>query len=381
MAQNWLIYRLTGSAMWLGVATFCRQVPVVLLATVGGLVADRFARRPILVATQSASMTLAFLLAGLTLHGSVRVAHVLAVGSLLGVINAIDSPTRNAFVIEMAGRDSLASAVAINSSMTTGAAVVGPALAGVAIKALGEGWCFLVNGVSFVGVVAALLAMRDLPAPSAAPSRESMRARLVAGFHFVAKDERARVLLALLALVAMMSIPSATLMPVIASKVLRGDAETFGWLMGAQAVGASIAGLLFASRQRSDDAYTWIGVSCAVNGATLVLLSLTRSMHVALLLMLPLGAATLVHVTATNALIQWLTPDALRGRVMAVWLMILMGFSPVGSVLAGWLASRAGPLVPLAAAGVLCLLGALLFLSWLARTRPSGERRTHVNGS
>lgn len=376
VAQTWLVYRLTGSALWLGVATFCQQAPVFFLATFGGLIADRHRRRSILLVTQSAAMALAFALAALTLSGSVEVAHVLLLATLLGVINAVDSPTRQSFVIELVGRESLASAVGLNSSMVTGAAVIGPAIAGLAIKALGEGWCFLVNGVSFLAVIAGLLAMRDLPAPTASRPRESMRARLLEGFRFVAGEPRVRALLSLLALVAAMSLPAATLMPVFAATILHGDAETLGWLMGAQGVGALVAGLVFAAQRGAlggresrgaRETYVAIGGACAINGVTLAVFALCHTPWLSIALALPLGAATLVHVTATNALLQALTPDALRGRVMAIWVMILMGFSPLGSILAGWAATAFDPRLPLVVGGVACALGGVVFVRWSRR--------------
>ncbi|MGD0527243.1 MAG: MFS transporter, partial [Polyangiaceae bacterium] len=347
VAQSWLVYRLTGSALWLGMATFCHAAPTFFLATFGGLVADRHRRRTILLVTQSSAMMLAFALA-----------------AMLGVINAVDSPTRQSFVIELVGRESLASAVALNSSMVTAAAVVGPAIAGVAVHAFGEGWCFLLNGVSFLAVLAGLLAMRDLPEPTAGRPREPMISRLVEGFRFVATEPRVRALLALLALVALLSIPSATLMPVFASTILHGDAQTLGLLMGAQGVGAMLAGLAFASRRGSPGAYRWIAGACALNGVTLVLFAFSRSLWISIPLMLPLGAGTLIHVTATNSRIQTLTIDALRGRVMAIWLMILMGFAPVGSVAAGWLATAVDVRLPMIVGGVVCTLGAGVFMRW-----------------
>jgi predicted MFS family arabinose efflux permease len=257
--------------------------------------------------------------------------------------------------------------------MSTGATVIGPAIAGVAIKAFGEGWCFVLNGVSFVAVIACLLLMRDLPAPTPARARESMRSRLLEGFRFVATAPRIRALLALLALAALMSIPSATLMPVFASTILHGDARTLGLLMGAQGFGALIAGLTFASRRSSKGTYAWVCGACGINGVTLVLFSLSRTSWLSIALMLPLGAGTLIHVTATNSLMQMLTPDALRGRVMAIWVMILMGFSPVGSILAGALATTVDARLPLIAGGVACALGAIVFARWSSRAGESSD--------
>jgi MFS family permease len=371
VAQTWLVYRLTGSAFWLGIATLCQQAPVFLLATAGGLVADRHRRRTVLVWTQSSAMVLALALAGLTLSGHVRIAHVLVLATLLGTINAVDGPTRQSFVVEMVGRENLASAVAFNSTLAMGGALLGPAIAGVAIAALGEGWCFLVNGVSFVAVIACLLAMRDLPDPAPLRARESMLARVLAGFRFAATEERVRVLLMLLALVALMGVPSATLMPVFASTVLRGDARTLGWLMGAQGGGALVAGLVLASRRGTEWSYRWIGGACGTLGVMLVLFALSRALWLSLAISVLLGGTTMIEVSATNALIQAMTPDALRGRVMAIFAMIFSLFSPVGSVMAGSLATASDPRVPLVVGGVACTLGAIGFGRWSRRRRPT----------
>jgi MFS family permease len=371
VAQTWLVYRLTGSAFWLGVATFCGQAPVFFLATFGGLIADRHRRRTILVATQSSAMVLAFSLAALTLSGHVRVAHVLVLATLLGCVNAVDSPTRQSFVIDMVGRENLASAIALNSSMLTAATVLGPAIAGMAIAALGEGWCFVANGVSFVAVIAGLAAMRDLPAPSAGRAREPMFARVLAGFRFAATEHRVRALLVLLALTALMGIPSATVMPIFASKILHGDARTLGWLMGAQGGGTLFAALVLASRRSTEAAYRWIAGACGALGIALVLFALSRVLWVSLAISVLLGAATMLQVSGTNVALQSLTPDALRGRVMAIFLMIFSFFAPVGAVIDGSLATVFGPRLPLVVGGVGCMLGAIGFGRWALRQRPT----------
>jgi MFS family permease len=380
VAQTWLVYRLTGSALWLGIATFCQQAPVFLLATFGGLLADRHRRRTILVVTQSSAMTLAFTLAALTLSGRVRVAHVLVLATILGVVNAVDSPTRQSFVIEMVGRENLASAVALNSSLVTGAAVLGPAIAGVAIAALGEGWCFFANGVSFVAVIVGLLAMRDLPAPAANRPRESMITRVLEGFRFAATEESVRALLMLLALTALMGIPSATLMPVFASTVLHGNARTLGWLMGAQGAGALVSGLALASRRGGESTYRWTGGACGALGVTLVLFALSRNLWLSIAISLLIGAMTLLQVSATNVLIQTLTPDALRGRVMAIFVMIFSLFAPAGSVIAGSLATVFDPRLPLVGGGIACVVGAIGFGRWLRTKRSSDHEASSVTG-
>jgi MFS family permease len=369
VAQSWLVYRLTGSAFWLGVASFCQQAPAFLFAPLGGLVADRHRRRTLLVITQSSAMVLAFALAILTLGGRVGVTHILVLAVLLGAVNAVDSPTRQAFVAEMVGRENLASAVAFNTTMVTGASFIGPAIAGIAIKAFGEGWCFSVNGASFLAVIAGLLAMHDLPPPTKSPARESWWARLHEGFRFAAAHEGVRALLVLLALTALAGLPFATLMPVFASTILHGDAKTLGFLMGAPGLGAVLVGLVLASH-RGTGSYRRIAAACAMFGVLLLLLSQARTLWSAIAILIPLGVASMIQLTATNTLIQATTPDALRGRVMAIWFMIFMGFAPVGSLIAGSIATASGPCLVLAAGGVVCALGAFGFARWSWARRP-----------
>jgi MFS family permease len=215
VAQTWLVYRLTGSALALGTVTFCQQAPVVLFAPAGGSAADRWPRRNLLLLTQTAAMVLAFVLAALTLSGRVRVAHLMVMASLLGVVNAFDIPTRQSFIVEMVGRDNLMNAVALNSSMVNGARIIGPAIAGFAIHAVGEGWCFFVNGVSFGAVIGGLLAMRGLPPVAPHLDRdETPWARLTKGFLFVAEEPVLRAFLLLFAITALAGMPYATLLPI-----------------------------------------------------------------------------------------------------------------------------------------------------------------------
>jgi MFS family permease len=378
VAQSWLVYRLTGSALWLGMVTFCQQAPSFLLATLGGLLADRYRRRTILVVTQSSSMALAFVLAALTLSGRVQVVHVAALAVLLGAIGAVDSPTRQAFVLEMVGREDLTNAIGFNASMVMCASFVGPAIAGVAIKALGEGWCFVANGVSFLAVIAGLLAMRGLPPATAGAVRESMRVRLLEGFRFAGTNQDVRALLVLLAVTALAGFPFGTLMPLFASTVLHGDARTLGVLMGAPGLGAMSAGLLLPVSDRVENSYRRIATACGAFGLLLVLFALSRTVWVAVAILLPAGAATMVQVTATNASIQRLTPDALRGRVMALWTMVLMGFVPVGSLIAGSLATAFDPRLPLIAGGLVCTLGAIGFGRWVWRRHRVDDRPTEA---
>jgi MFS family permease len=375
VAQTWLVYRLTGSPLLLGTVTFCQQVPVFVLATVGGLVADRLSRRSILVVTQASAMTLAFVLAGLTLGGVVKVGHVMILATLLGVVNSFDIPARQSFVVEMVGRDDLMNAVALNSSMVTGARILGPAVAGFAVRAFGEGYCFLLNGMSFVAVIAGLLAMRDLPLPVPAGPGEPTLLRLAEGFRFVSTEKRVRALLVLFGVTALAGMPYSTLMPVFASKTFHGDARTLGFLMGAIGVGALLGALSLASRQRMRGTDTWVNVACGSFGATLVLFGLSNTLWLSIVILVPLGASMMIQVSATNTRIQTMTPDVLRGRVMAVWAMVFMGFAPFGSLLAGWLATRIGPSRTLMIGGAVCMGAACVFSVVLPRLRAETKSR------
>jgi MFS family permease len=366
----------------LGTVTFCQQIPVFLLATLGGMVADRMPRRSVLVVTQASAMTLAFVLAGLTLGGVVRVTHVMVLATLLGVVNAFDIPTRQSFVVEMVGKDDLMNAVALNSSMVTGARVLGPALAGFAVNAFGEGYCFLLNGASFAAVIAGLLAMRDLPPPFPPQEGDATWHRLVVGFRFALTDKRVRALLVLFAVTALAGMPYSTLMPVFASQVFRGDARTLGFLMGAVGVGALGGALSLASRQKTRGTDTWVNVASGVFGATLILFAASSRFWLSLLILVPLGASMMIQVSATNTRLQTMTPDPLRGRVMAIWAMVFMGFSPMGSMAAGWLATRIGPQKTLMLGGSVCIVAAGGFSFVLSKLRaatrnlPPGARES-----
>lgn len=361
VAQGWLVFRLTGSAVWLGIIAACQQVPVVVFASLGGSLADRYRRRTILVATQVAAMTLSFALSGLVLGGTVQLAHMIAVAALAGVVSAVDIPTRQSFVVEMVGRDNLMTAVALNSSMAMCAASLGPAIAGFAVKAVGEGWCFFADGVSFVAVIVALLAMRDLPAPPPARAAESLWSRIVVGFQFARRDPQVRALLGLLAITAFAGLPYGTLFPALAAEVFHGDARALGGLTAASGLGALLGAGMLAIR-RGAASQRAVGLACAGLGATLIAFALSHQLWLSLALLVPLGAATMIQVSATNTLIQMATPDALRGRVMAIWAMIMMGFAPLGALLASSVASVTAPGIPLAVGGVVCVLAAAAFM-------------------
>jgi MFS family permease len=372
VAQPWLVYRLTGSSLLLGLVGFCGQIPVFLLAPLGGAVADRRARRTILVATQTASMLLAVALAALTLSGAVRPAHVFVLAALLGVVNAFDVPTRQAFVVEMVGRGDLPNAIALNSSMVNGARMVGPAVAGLLVGAIGEGWCFFANGVSFLAVIAGLLAMR-LPPAEAPPRRASALADILEGFRFVARTPPIRALMLLLGLVSLTAMPYAVLMPIFAARILDGGPKGLGLLMAASGAGALVGALALAAREDVRGLGRWISGCAAGLALALELFAASRSFWLSAALLVPVGFATMVQMAGSNTLIQSMVPDTLRGRVMSVYSMMFMGMTPFGALLSGALADRIGAPATVAAGGAVCLAGAAVFASRWPSLRPGAK--------
>jgi MFS family permease len=373
VAQGWLVYRLTGSSLQLGGIAFALQMPVLVLATAGGLVADRYPRRRVLVGTQSAMMLLAFVLAALTLSGRVQVWHLYPLAVLLGVANAIDIPTRQAFAVEMVGKADLVNAIALNSSMVNGARVAGPAVAGVLVALVGEGWCFLLNGVSFIGVIAGLLAMR-LPS-SPAPHRGARGLSVVlGGFAFAWRTPPVRALMLLLGLVSLLGMPYAVLMPLFAEQVLHGGPRAFGVLMSATGVGALAGALTLAARRDLRGLGRWVALAAGGFGVTLVLFSVSRVLWVSVLILVPVGFSFMIEMAASNTLIQAMVPDDLRGRVMAVYSMMFMGMAPFGALVAGVLAGPLGAPSTVALGGVICLAAALVFGARLHALTPVTHR-------
>jgi MFS family permease len=361
VAQSWLVYRLTGSAALLGLVGFAGQIPVFLLAPIGGAVADARGRHPILVATQTASMLLACALAGLTLAGRVEVSHVFAIAALLGVVNAFDIPARQAFIADMVGRDDLVNAIALNSSMFNGARIVGPAVAGALVASIGEGWCFLLNAISYLAVIAGLLLMHVQRVRRPLPREESALAHLVQGFRHVARTPPIRALMLLLGLVSLSGMPYAVLMPIFADRILRGGPKALGLLMGASGVGALAAAGLLATRESIRGLGRWVAVAAAGFGVSLLAFAASRSLWLSAALLVPVGFCMMLQMASSNTLIQTMVPDALRGRVMAIYSMMFMGMAPFGALLAGTLADRVGAPATVSLGGMLCIAGAAVF--------------------
>lgn len=373
VAQSWLVYRLTGSAALLGLVGFSSQIPVFLLAPLGGSAADRYSRRNIVIATQTTAMLLALILAGLTLGGRVQVWHVFVLAVLMGIVNAFDIPTRQAFVADMVGREDLVNAIALNSSMFNGARLIGPAVAGLLIETIGEGWCFFANGVSYLAVLAGLLLMR-ITARTRVPLPGSALASIIVGFRYVARTGPIRALLLLLGLVSLVGMPYAVLMPIFADRILHGGPRGLGILVSAIGVGALAGALTLAAKKGIHGLGHWVALSATGFGLSLILFSLSRSFWLSAVLLLPVGFSVMVEMASSNTLIQSLVPDALRGRVMAVYSMMFMGMAPFGSLLAGTLAQHVGAPATVALGGIVCMAGAAVFAVCLPALRQEARQ-------
>jgi MFS family permease len=360
VAEAWLVYRLTGSAALLGVAGFASQIPVFLLATIGGTVADRANRHRILVITQSISMVLPLILATLVFTGHVHVWHVFTLAATLGVVNAFDVPARQAFVIEMVGKEDLVNAIALNSSIVNGARTIGPAVAGVLLAAVGEGWCFLINGLSYVAVITGLLLMK-LPARDKQIRPPPALADTVEGFRFVRRSPPVRDLLLLVGLVSFAGMSYSVLMPIFADSILHGGPKGLGLLMASAGFGALCGALSIASRSSTRGLGRVVALSALTFGVGLMVFALSRAFWLSAALLFVVGMSMITQAASTNTLIQSMVPDALRGRVMAVYAMMFMGMSPIGALLQGALAERIGAPYTLVIGGFICVAGAIAF--------------------
>jgi MFS family permease len=361
MAQLWLVYKLTHSAVLLGVFGFASQVPMLFLSSLGGYVGDRYERHRGVIATQTVSMILAFVLAGLTLMNLINEWELIAIAFLVGIVNAFDVPIRQAFLVQMVGKEDLPNAIALNSSIFNGARVVGPAIAGFAIAWVGEGWCFFLNGVSFVAVIVALLMMRIAPREIKA-STDSPLKSFVQGFRFVMSDFPVRSSLLLLSVLSLFGLQYSVFMPIYALDILKGNALTQGYLMSSAGVGAVLGALHFAARKHYKGLARWIAATATSCALGLLVFSQARVFWLCTLVLFVVGFAATSQMAATNTLIQNRVPDELRSRVMAVYATMFMGVQPIGALIAGGVAKRIGAPYTLTIFGALVLVGSLFFL-------------------
>jgi MFS family permease len=370
IALNWLVYRLTDSAFLLGLVAFTGRIPTFLLASLAGVWIDRWNRHRILVVTQTLAMTQAFLLAFLVLTGMITVWQIIGLSLFLGLINAFDAPARQAFLVDMIGkREDLGNAIALNSSMVNGARLVGPSLAGILIAAAGEGVCFLLNGLSFLAVIASLLAMKMNPRKTKVENPQFLQG-LKAGFSYAFGFAPIRSLLLLLGLISFMGMPYTVLMPVFVRDILHGGPHSFGYLMGAAGAGALGGAFFLASRKTVLGLGKIIVVSSIIFGIGLIGFSLSRFFFLSLLLLVWTGFGMMVQMASGNTVLQTIVDEDKRGRVMSFYTMSFMGMVPFGGLFAGSLASQIGAPATVMMGGFACLLGAILF----ARKLPSLRR-------
>ena len=386
LAQAWLVYRLTGSALKLGLIGFASQIPVFLASPLGGIVADRYNRHRVVIATQNASMIFAFILAVLTLTNHITITEIFVLAALLGIVNAFDIPGRQAFLVEMVGKEHLMNAIALNSSMFNGARIIGPAIAGVLVAKIGEGWCFFANGVSYIAVIAGLLLIR-VPKRPERPTGSPI-AHVLEGFRFVRQTEPIRALLLLLGLVSLVAMPYTILMPVFAARILHGGGEKLavivgsrdlgavrlGVLMGATGVGAMLGALTLAARTGVHGLGRWVTVSCAGFGVSLIAFAVSKSFWFSTALLIPVGFCMMLQMSSSNTLIQAMVPDQLRGRVMSVYSMMFMGMAPFGAFFGGALADRIGAPTTVSIGAIAAIGGAAIFGVRLPKMRGEARR-------
>jgi MFS family permease len=369
IAMSWLVYRLTNSAFLLGVIGFSSQICSFIFSPFAGVLSDRWNRHHILVVTQSLAMVQAFILASLTLMGVVAVHQLIILAIFLGLVNAFDMPTRQAFVVEMVEkREDLGNAIALNSFLFNGARLVGPSIAGILISILGEGMCFLFNGLSFLAVIIALLAMKMTP-----NKRESERTQvwrgLKEGFTYAFRFPPIRSILFFLGWISLVGMANTTLMPVFAKDILHGGPHTYGFLMGAVGVGAIIGAIFLASRRSVLGLGKIIVIASAILGIGLISFSLSHLLWLSLFLLLLTGFGMMVHMASSNTILQTMVDDDKRGRVMSLYTMAFMGMAPFGSLAGGSLAGSIGAPNTLIIGGASCLLGSFMFAKKLPSIR------------
>jgi MFS family permease len=366
---GWLVYRLTDSPFLLGLVTFSGQIPTFLLAPVAGVLTDRMDRMKLLIASQVLSMIQALLLAFFVLTNIINIYEIIGLSILLGLINAFEITTRQSLVIEMVDKkEDLSNAIALNSTIFNGARLIGPSVAGILIASVGEGICFLINGLSFIAVIYSLMAMKlNLKPPK--KHKSDILHGLKEGFAYSFGFAPIRSILMNVALVNFMGMPYVTLLPVFARDVLGGGANTLGFLMGAFGMGALISAFSLAFRKNVVGLEKWISIAGATLGCGLILFSFSNSFWISLLISVPAGFGMMFTMVSSNTILQTISEDEMRGRLMSQYAMSFMGMAPLGSLVGGSLAGRIGAPNTLIIGGAFCILGAILFARKLPQMR------------
>jgi len=357
-AQGWLVYRLTGSSLALGMVGFATLLPVLIFGLFGGVLADRLPKRRLLIVSQVLAMVLATGLSLLTFSGQVQLWHVVCFAVCLGLVNAVELPTRHSFVVEMVGKEDLHNAIALNSSIFHLARVMGPLLAGALVGILGEAWCFAINAVSFLAVIWGLAAMRLEPGTTT-PRQAGMREHLAEGLRYAGRTPLIRSILGLICVISLMGTSTMVLFPIFAGEVFQQGPQGLGMLTASSGLGSLLGALFMAGRARA----TGLGViavwGCAGLGTTLALFGQAPMMWLACCLLVPSGFSLMAVMASCNTMLQLAAPDAMRGRVMSLYTMLYMGMGPFAALAAGWLAHVLGAPVAVTVMGASCLAGAL----------------------
>jgi len=361
IALGWLVYRLTNSPVLLGITGFSSLFPTFIFAPFAGVIADQTNRHRILIITQTLAMIQALILAALVLTNTITVTHIILLSIMLALIRGFDIPARQAFVVEMVeDKKNLGNAIALNSATFNSARLIGPSIAGLVIALVGEGICFLINGVSYIAVILALMAMK-FKKTRISHAAKNIFPELCQGFVYAFGSKRIRSVLSLLALVSLVGMPYSILMPIFARDVLQGGPSTLGFLVGAAGIGALIGAILFASRTDAQGLEKVIPFATTTFGSGLIVFSLSRTLWLSLMFMIITGFGMMTQMVSSNTLLQTIVDDDKRGRVMSFYAMSFMGMAPIGSLLGGWLAKAIGAPNTLLFGGILCIIGAFAF--------------------
>jgi MFS family permease len=373
VAQAWLVYHLSGSGLALGVVTGLQFLPVLVVGAWGGVLADRFDKRLLLLCTQTAMGLLALALGLLTIFGLVQLWMVYLLALALGAVTASDNPARQAFVMEMVGRSHVMNAVSLNSAVFTMARILGPAVAGLLINAVGTGWCFLVNALSFGGVLVALAAMRRQELQPWKPVGRS-RGGVGEGLRYAWSSLELRVPLLLMAVVGTLALNFSVILPLMASQTFHGDAGTYGLLFSTLGVGSLLGALITAGRR--EPSRRLLLLSLLAFGLSMLAAALAPSLWLELAVLIPLGVAAVIFQATSNSTLQVNADPALRGRVMALYSVVFMGTTPIGAPIVGWVSQEAGPRAGLALGGAALMLAVAAFGLWSVRRARRGESQT-----
>jgi MFS family permease len=365
VATAWLVYRLTHSAFLLGLVSFASQIPILVLGSVAGVWVDRLNRHKLLVLTQVLSMLQSFALAALALEHIITINEIILLNLFQGAVNAFDIPARQAFVIQMVeDPEHLGNAIALNSSLVNAARLIGPSVAGLIIAAVGEGYCFFIDGFSYIAVIASLLAM-IVTAPLTEHKHDSVLSELREGWNYVIGFQPIWSILLLLALISLVGMPYTALMPIFAGKILHGGAHTLGFLMSAVGVGALFGAITLAARRSVLGLGRMVPMTAAGFGASLIAFAASQRLWLSLLLLVVTGYCFMQQMASSNTILQTIIEDRKRGRVMSFYAISFQGVAPFGSLIAGAVASRIGAPYTLMIGGATCMVGAAIFASQL----------------